>query len=243
MSTSFVQIHRTTRMPGKPWSMDGIRWAPPARAVADAARAETELRDVRAFVADAIQQRKCSVQQLVAELRAGPSQGSGALRAALDEVADGVASIAEGDLRRLIKNSGLPMPMYNPRLYVGDVFLAQPDVWWGEAGVAAEVDSREWHLTPATWERTQIRHASMSAHGILVLHYTPRRIRSDGAAVVGELCAAIEAGRRRPALPIRAIPVKAPVQAAPVKAAPVKAASVMREPVRAERSAAAQPDG
>ena len=104
--------------------------------------------------------------------------------------------------------SGLPEPMYNPRLYVGEVFLAKPDAWWLDAGVACEVDSREWHLSPDGWERTQARHARMSAHGILVLHYAPRRIRSDGAAVVAEQRATLAAGRQRPPLPIRAEPVR-----------------------------------
>ncbi len=208
LSTDFVQVHRTTRMPDKPWRLDGIRWAPTARAVADAARIEREPQAVRALVADAVQQGKCTVLQLAAELRAGPSQGSGALRAALDEVADGVASVAEGDLRKLIKVGGLPEPMYNPGLYVGTDFLAKPDAWWPDAGVAAEVDSREWHLSPAGWERTQARHARMSAQGILVLHYAPRRIRTDAAGVVAELRSAIEAGRRRPALAIRSVPAR-----------------------------------
>ncbi len=123
-------------------------------------------------------------------------------------MADGVASVAEGDLRKLIKASGLPDPMYNPCLYVGTDFLAKPDVWWPDAGVAVEVDSREWHLSPAAWERTQARHARMSAHGILVLHYAPRRIRTDGASVLAELRSAIESGRRRPALAIRAVPAR-----------------------------------
>jgi len=206
LSTGFVQVHRTTRMPAKPWSLDGLRWAPPARAVADAARGEIAPRDVRAIVADAVQQGKCTVQSLAAELRAGPKQGSSALRAALEEVADGIASVAEGDFRKLIKNGGLPTPMYNPRLFVGEVFLARPDAWWPAAGVAAEVDSREWHLSPSAWERTQARHARMSAHGILVMHYAPRRIRSDARAVVAELRAAIESGQRRPRLAIRAVP-------------------------------------
>src|SRR6266567_833086 len=208
LSTSFVQVYRTTRMPERPWNLEGLRWAPPARAVADAARGNMALRDVRALVADAVQSRKCTVQQLAAELAAGPNQRSAALRAALDEVADGVASVAEADLRALIKKSGLPEPMYNPDLLAGEVFLARPDAWWPDAGVACEVDSREWHLSPDGWERTQARHARMSAHGILVLHYAPRRIRSDGAGVVSELRATLAAGRQRPPLPIRAEPVR-----------------------------------
>ena len=205
VSKDFVRIHRTIRMPERPWRSNGLLWAPAARAVADAVHGQTDLNSVRALVADAVQQRTCTVEQLAVELRAGPKQGSSSLRAALEEVADGIASVAEGDFRKLIKNSGLPKPIYNPELFVGDVFLARPDAWWPAAGVAAEVDSREWHLSPAAWERTQARHARMSAHGILVLHYAPRRIRSDGAAIVAELRAAIEAGRQRPPLAIKAV--------------------------------------
>jgi hypothetical protein len=208
LSMSFVQIHRTSRMPERPWRMDGMLWAAPPRALADAARSATVGRDVRAFVADAVQQGKCTVQQIAAELRSGPSQGSGLLRAALEEVADGVASVAEGDLRKLIKSSGLPEPLYNPRLFVGDMFLAKPDAWWAEAGVAVEVDSMQWHLSPDGLERTQARHAAMSSHGILLLHFAPRRIRADGASVVARIRATLEEGKRRPPLAIRTVPAR-----------------------------------
>jgi hypothetical protein len=127
------------------------------------------------------------------------------LRAALEEVASGVASSAEGDLRKLIKSGGLPEPMYNARLYVGSDFLAQPDLYWREAGVAGEVDSREWHLSPELWAKTMERHAKMSAQGIIVVHYTPLQIRTDGARVLAELRSTIEAGRRRPELAVRVV--------------------------------------
>jgi hypothetical protein len=158
------------------------------------------------MVADAVQNKACTIGQLAEELRAGPKHGSGMLRAALEEVADGVLSGAEGDLRKLIKSARLPEPMFNPKLYLGSEFLAQPDVWWRDAGVAGEVDSREWHLSPALWARTMARHDKMTAQGILVMHFTPRRIRSDGAKVIAELRSAIESGRRRPPLEIRAVP-------------------------------------
>jgi hypothetical protein len=206
-SLSFVRVHRTSRMPERPWRTDGLLWAPAARAVADAARGQ-DLKFVRALVAGSVQQRKCTVQQLAAELRDGPTQGSAPLRAALAEVADGIASIAEGDLRRLIIRGKLPTPLYNPRLYVGDEFLASPDAWWPDAGVAGEVDSRQWHLSPDDWERTQQRHTRMSKCGIIVQHFTPRRIRSDPATVLDELRGAIESGRRRPPLAIRTVPAR-----------------------------------
>ena len=193
-------------MPERPWLSDGIRWAPVPRAVADVARGGLALREVRALVAAAVQRRQCTIQQLAAELGAGRPQGSGALRSALEEVADGVASASEGDLRKLIKISRLPEPMYNPSLYAGEEFLAQPDLWWRDAGVAGEVDSREWHLSPELWKRTMARHAAMSARGIIVLHFAPSRIRSDASGVIAELRSAIEAGLRRPPLAIRTVP-------------------------------------
>jgi hypothetical protein len=204
-SAGFVRTHRTERMPPAPAIRGGIRWAPVARAVADMSRGDLELREVRAIVAEAVQQRKCTINQLAIELRTGPNRGSGMLRAALEEVADGVASAAEGDLRTLIKRGGLPEPMYNPSLYVGEDFLAQPDLWWRDAGVAGEADSREWHLSPELWKRTMARHAAMSAHGIIVLHFPPSRIKTEASQVVAELRSAIEAGLRRPPLAIRTI--------------------------------------
>jgi hypothetical protein len=193
-------------MPQRPWVTDGIRWAPVPRAVADVARGGLAARDVKALVATAVQRRTCTIYQLAAELSSGPARASGILRAALDEVADGVASAAEGDLRKLVKTGRLPEPMYNPSLYVGKEFLAKPDLWWRDAGVSGEVDSREWHLSPEQWKRTMARHSAMSAHGIIVLHFAPSRIRSDAAGVIAELKSAIEAGLGRPPLAIKTFP-------------------------------------
>lgn len=204
-STGFVRVHRTIRMPEQPSSIDGIRWAPPARAVADLARSRIEWREFRDLVARTVQMGKCTIGQLAAELNAGPSQCSSALRSALAEVADGVASVAEGDLRGLVKGGGLPEPMYNPSLYVGSEFLGKPDAWWRDEGVAGQVDSKEWHLSPRDWDKTLARHAKMSAHGIIVLHFTPRRLQASPAEVIAELRSALEKGRQRPLLPIRAV--------------------------------------
>jgi hypothetical protein len=204
-SAGFVVIHRTKRLPEQAWQSNGLRWAPAARAVADAVRGETDLRQVRAVVAAAVQQRKCTIEQVKAEMLAGPARGSAALRAALLEVAAGADSGVEVEFHQLVQASGLPQPLYNADLYAGQEFLARPDAWWPRAGVAAEVDSREWHLSPIDWERTLARHAKMSAHGIVVLHLTPQRIRSTPAVVVSELTAAVQYGEQRAPLAIRAV--------------------------------------
>jgi hypothetical protein len=118
------------------WQAGPLRYAPPARAVADAARDMTSLRDVRAVVADAVQRDRCKVRDLYAELIAGPVVGSALFREALTDVADGIRSAAEADLKDLLVKSRLPMPLFNASVYDGDTFIAKPDAWWPELGVA-----------------------------------------------------------------------------------------------------------
>ncbi len=195
---AFVRLHRTSRLPA-PFCVAGeIRFALPPRAVADAVRPMTDLADVRAVVAEAVQRGRCSIQHLAGELDAGPVPGSGMFRRALAEVAEGIRSAIEGDLRDLIRWARLPTPLYNPRLLVDGKFLAMPDCWWPESGVAGEADSRAWHFSPDDWEQTLARHARMSAHGIIVLHLTPQRIRSRRREVADEIRRALTVGRRLP---------------------------------------------
>ena len=170
----YVRLHRTARLPEGFCVAGEVRFAFPPRAVADAVRPMTDLSDVRAVVAEAVQRRSCSISHLAGELAAGPAWGSSLFRRALTEVAEGIRSAAEGDLRDLIVRARLPMPLFNPRLLVGPEFLAIPDCWWPESGVAAEADSRAWHFSPHDWEQTMARHARMSAYGIVVLHFPPR---------------------------------------------------------------------
>ncbi|MGH3303768.1 MAG: hypothetical protein ACRDOK_19235 [Streptosporangiaceae bacterium] len=201
--SGFVRLHRTRRMPTSAFCDGPIRFAPPERAVADTARALADLVAARAVVASAVQRGQCTVAQLAAELRDGPIRGSANLRAVLDEVIAGIRSVPEGDLRRLIIRAALPQPLYNPKLYVGEVFLAQPDAWWPEYGVAVEVDSREWHLSPADWEQTMARHRRMCAAGAIVVHVSPRQLRDQAAQLEADLAAALRAGRPLPAITTR----------------------------------------
>jgi hypothetical protein len=114
----------------------------------------------------------------------------------------------EANLRTLIKRERLPHPMYNPPLYVGEDFIAVPDAWWPEAGVAVEVDSRQWRLSPRDWERTPERHSRMSAYAIIALHYPPARLKSRPRIVAAEISSGLEAGRGRQRPRLRALPAR-----------------------------------
>ncbi len=206
-STGFVRVHRTRRMPDRTFVTGPIRFAKPARAVADAARSLTRFDDVRQVVCDAVQRRACTVAELAEELQAGPAKGATLFRDALAEIGDGVRSVAEADARLLILRSDLPKPMFNARLHDADgVFIATVDAWWQEAGVAAEVDSRAYHLGAEDQDRTTERHDRLIAHGIFPLHFPPKRIRTDGPGVISDIRSAIAKGLARPSLPITALP-------------------------------------
>jgi very-short-patch-repair endonuclease len=109
-----------------------------------------------------------------------------------------VRSAAEGDLHALVKRERLPEPMYNARLFVGNQLLAVPDAWWPQAGLAVEVDSREWHLSPADWERTLARDANLTEHGILTMRFTPRQIRTVGRDVASKIRTVLSSPDVRP---------------------------------------------
>jgi hypothetical protein len=209
-STGFVQIRRTTRLPADLHTTGPVRFTPLPRAVADAARGMTRLSDVQALVSEAVQRGGCPLDTLVGELNEGPVAGRRWYRIALSEIGAGIRSAAEADLKYLIDRADLEPPIYNADLYTADgVFLGRPDAWFPLAGVAGEVDSREYHLAARDYAATTSRHNRMEAAGIHLLHWLPSTIKAEPRRVVADLRAAIAAGHQRPRLPIKAIPPRA----------------------------------
>lgn len=206
-SAGWVRVYRTTRMPTGIRGRSVRRYVLPARAVADTARRLSDLREVRALVGEAVQNSHCAIAQLAEELRAGGTPNGSLLRQVIAEAAAGVRSAPEAELRGLLANSRLPMPLFNPRLYLPNgTFIACPDAWWPEAGVAVEVDSARWHLAPDDWERTMTRHSELGQWGIVTLHVTPHQLRTDPASFMRKAANAYKAGAARPRLNILTLP-------------------------------------
>ena len=207
-STGCVRVHRTSHMPAM-WIKGPFarRYAFPARAVADTARWLTDLREVRALVGDAVQNRHCAIAQLADELRLGGTPNGALLRMVIAEATDGVRSAPEAELRDLIIKARMPLPLFNPRLYLASgKFIACPDAWWPDAGVAIEIDSRQWHLRPDDWERTMTRHSDLGQYGIVTLHATPHQLRSAPAPFMRKAANAYKTGMTRPRLNILTLP-------------------------------------
>jgi hypothetical protein len=209
-SAGFVRIRATARMPTETFTLGPRRYVPLARAVGDTARSLSRLADVRALVASVVQQDKCSPAALAAELEDGPVQGSALLRVAVGDVYTGTRSNPEADLKDLLIRAKLPMPEFNPELYAGEEFIGSPDAWWQYAGVASEMDSREYHLSPKDHERTLARDRRMRKYGINVLHFTPRQIRTQPAEVIATIRMALATPSFSPPVPIRSFPVAIP---------------------------------
>ncbi|NUR71179.1 MAG: hypothetical protein HOU81_10190 [Hamadaea sp.] len=185
-----VEIHRTDRLDPTYWPYAGcVRVCSPARAVIDGMRTGYDVRTIRAVVAEAIQNEITSLTSLQIELELARRNGTAALRAVLDEVADGVRSAPEAELRTLAKNSLLlPTIRWNPQLADGSGGpLPTPDGYLEEVGIALEVDSREFHLSAPGWEATLRHHNRLAAAGILVLHFTPKQIRESPHSVLAEI--------------------------------------------------------
>jgi hypothetical protein len=123
------------------------------------------------------------------------------------EATDGVRSAPEAELRDLIIKARMPLPLFNPRLYLpSGKFIACPDAWWPDAGVAIEIDSRRWHLSPDDWERTMARHSDLGQYGIVTLHATPHQLRTAPAPFLCKAANAYKAGMERPRLNILTLP-------------------------------------
>jgi very-short-patch-repair endonuclease len=173
----------------------GVRYAVVPRAVADAARQATSLADARAIVAGPVQRGVCPLGMLTDELAAGGRNNSGLLRIVVGEVLAGVRSVAEAEFRELILRAKLPLPLFNEPVRREDgTLIAIADAWWPEAGLVAEVDSREWHLSPADWAKTMRRHNELTSHGLQLLHFTPGQIRHEPRSVITTIAGALQGG-------------------------------------------------
>jgi hypothetical protein len=172
-SHGFVRTSRTHHPP-VPLMRSGIPYASPARALVDACREMSDLDQVRELVAEVIQRRMCSVADLAEAVRSAARQRTALSRHVLAEIAVGVRSVAEAKAREIYRRAGVPEPLWNADLLTADgELIATPDGYWEAVAAALEIDSMEWHLGPAAYQRTQRRQRTLTNHGVLILPVAP----------------------------------------------------------------------
>ncbi|MEU3721834.1 hypothetical protein [Streptomyces sp. NPDC031705] len=202
--TPEVRPLTTSRWP-RTITVAGVPSARPVRAAADfAARpgADAHPDRIRSVLAQVVQAGWCHPHDLHAELRASRLLARPAVRAAAAELLAGVRSVAEARARDALAGTGLPTPLWNARLYTPDgTFLASPDAYWPDEGVALEIDSAEYHYTRDAWHATLRRRLRLEAHGILVVSATPSMIRDTPTEVIAALRTLLTLTTPRPTPP------------------------------------------
>jgi hypothetical protein len=80
--------------------------------------------------------------------------------------------------------------------------LFDPDGWIDEVAAAWEIESVEYHLSPADQERSYCRRALMNRYDVVLVEHRPSRLRTAKDEVKSDLRAAYERARKRPRPPL-----------------------------------------
>lgn len=181
----------------------GVPLAPLTRAVIDAARRIRTDEPAAKLLIDAIQRGGCTLRQLSFEVEHGSPRGSAIPRRILAEI-ENLRSIAELHARRLSKRLEIAPTHWNPELYDNrGQYLARPDAWWDDVGLAWEIDSVDFHFRGEDYARTLDRNTRYAGAGLTVVQTLPSRLLKAPEAVVAELRAAYLAASLRPRPPVR----------------------------------------
>lgn len=182
-STDWVRVRRSIR-PMAAELLPGPPRVTAARAVADLALERRDIDSVRALVADAVRREMCSIDELMAELLAGPRRNSAFLRQAIDEVAAGAWSAPEARAAAALREAQVPPFEQNARIDLLDGRWRYADFLWRELRAILEIDSERHHGLPPQRDATRRRHDELVALGYHVEHRTPRFVRNHPAEFV-----------------------------------------------------------
>jgi len=203
-SVEFVHVERTRRLP-VPVLRGGVPLAPLVRACTDTARRLRSTAEVTELFADAVQRGLCTVAALWGELGAGTRRGTAVPRAVLADLAVGVRSAAERSAKQLWASTGLPEPWWNAEVCDGNGrSLGIADCYVDEVAMVWEIESSEWHLSPADHEYTVRRAARFTAAGVVYVASKPKMVLDDRAGVAATLRAVYAQAANRPRPPLTA---------------------------------------
>lgn len=191
-SHEFTWLDRTSRVP-EPVIVDGLPFAPPARATVDLARHETDPDRLRRLLTLPVYYGLCSAEQLRDEVDAGNQRGTSAVRQTLRSLGSLRDTYQQGVARELLGGVPVPPPIWNVTICdSAGRRLGVVDAWWDEVALG-------WVLDPAATcpDRPATSHLPLTGAGVMLVHTTPNRLRGDAMAVARELTSAFAAAARR----------------------------------------------
>ena len=93
--------------------------------------------------------------------------------------------------RRLISKSILPMPIEQFRVFDGHREVCRADFGYPNRMIVIELDSEQWHMDPATFQRDRHKQNELQALGWKVFRFTWRQLQDDPGHVVSTLATAL----------------------------------------------------
>ncbi|MCW8380078.1 hypothetical protein [Streptomyces justiciae] len=207
-STGSARIVRTASLP-TPQQVTGVPVAPVPRALADAVSELTDAGAVRRLLTEAVRGGHCEPAAVVRELNAAKLLSRPHVVDAVDSLLAEGRAIAEDRLYRMVREHGLPDPVWNVDLRLpGGPHLGGLDAYWPEQAVAVELDTRAPRQDEdALWSEYARKREHLERLGITVVHITPRKLRESmeqQAAVVRT--ALMASGDRDPAAYVVVLP-------------------------------------
>jgi very-short-patch-repair endonuclease len=184
-STPEVWVRQSSR-PFRMHLLRGLPVTPPARSVLDAALDLRRLGDVETLLGRALQIRRVTLDELVAELQNGPSAGSLLARRAMAGLAAGSRAASESELWRLLRAARIPLPELNAAVdtEAGTKYI---DGLWRHLARGVEVDGQAFHLGPQEWQADLRRQNAIQSTGIVLLRIAAARLWAEPDAVVAEI--------------------------------------------------------
>lgn len=193
-----VSVHRSGDLGGeRVLYRSGIATTTPMRALVDLGAVAD-----RSVVEDALDRALVqrlfvitSVERALAKVAKPGRSGAGVLRAVLDERAlrDGIPDgLLEPRMARLLKKYGLPMPVFQYRVYSsGGVFLGRVDFAYPDLKIAIEVDGWQAHCTPVNLDSDLARQNGLILNGWTVLRFSWRSVVLRPSQVAAEIAAVL----------------------------------------------------
>jgi very-short-patch-repair endonuclease len=187
-----LEVHRAPLDPRDVRRRHGLRLTSPPRTILDIA-ATSEPDELEPLIAEAQYRRLATDQELRDQLARNPGKrGVRRLREVLDLPggARRTRSPSERELLTLLRRARIDGYEINARVHGYEVDFLFPD-----AGLVAEVDGYDAHSGRVAFERDRLKAATLTAHGLVVMHITGRQIRRDPDGVVARIVRAIDEAR------------------------------------------------
>lgn len=183
-SAGFARVVRTAALP-ETETVLGVPVAPAPRALADAVAELDDAAAVRGLLTEAVRGRHCEPAAVVRELSRARLLGRPHVVDAVDSLLAEGRAIAEDLLYRVVREHGLPDPLWNVDLRLpGGPGLGGLDAYWPDHAVALELDTRAPRPgrrpeDDPQWAEYIRKREHLERLGIAVVTITPTKLRES----------------------------------------------------------------